>query len=85
MLVGAADAGIVYDAVLHSYPGLEFVSIPELAGVQSKVVVGVVNSSKQPSAALHFARYLAASDRGGKRYEEFGFAAEKTRIMERRT
>ena len=78
VLVGAADAGIVYDAVLHSYPGLEFVSIPELAGVQSKVVVGVVSSSKQPSAALHFARYLAASDRGGKRYEEFGFAAEKT-------
>ncbi len=78
VLVGAADAGIVYDAVLHTYPGLEFVSIPELAQAHSNVAVGVVSGSKQPSAALHFARYLAASDRGGKRYEEFGFTAEKT-------
>jgi len=78
VLVGAADAGVVYDAVLHTYPGLEFVSIPELASAQSRVAVGVVNGSKQPSAALHFARYLAASDRGGKRYEEFGFTAEKS-------
>lgn len=80
VVVGAADAGIVYDAVLHTYPGLEFVSIPELAGAQSQIVVGVVNESKQPAAALHFARYLAAADRGGKRYEEFGFAAEKTEV-----
>ncbi len=78
VLVGAADAGIVYDAVLHTYPGLEFVSIPELASAQSKIAVGIVSHSKQPTAALHFARFLAASDRGGKRYEEFGFTAEKT-------
>lgn len=76
VLVGAADAGIVYDAVLHTYPGLEFVKIPELASVQSRIEVGIVKESKQPSAALHFARYMAASDRGGKRYEEFGFTAE---------
>ncbi len=78
VLVGAADAGIVYDAVLHTYPQLEFVPIPELAGAASQVAVGVIADSKQPSAALHFARYLAATDRGGSRYEEFGFAAEKT-------
>lgn len=80
VVVGAADAGIVYDAVLHTYPDLEFVSIPELADAQSKVAVGVTSGTKQPSAALHFARYLAASDRGGKRYEEFGFTAEKTEL-----
>ncbi len=80
VLVGAADAGIVYDAVLHTYPGLEFVRIPELASAQSRVAVGVVKASKQPTAALHFARYLAAAERGGKRYEEFGFAAEKAEI-----
>jgi ABC-type molybdate transport system substrate-binding protein len=79
-VVGAADAGIVYDAVLHTFPDLEFVKIAELAGAQSRVAVGVVSGSKQPSAALHFARYLAASDRGGKRYEEFGFTAEKTEV-----
>jgi molybdate transport system substrate-binding protein len=76
VLVGAADAGIVYDAVLHSYPGLEYVSLPELGPLKSKIAVGVVAQTKQPAAALHFARYLAASDRGAKRYAEFGFEAE---------
>ncbi len=80
VLVGAADAGIVYDAVLHTFPGLEFVSIPELSSLRSQVSVGIVAHSDQPTAALHFARYLAAADRGGRHYEEFGFATEKQEI-----
>jgi molybdenum ABC transporter molybdate-binding protein len=71
--VGAADAGIVYDAVLHSYPDLEFVEIAELADAVSHTAVAVLSSSKSPSDSLHFARYIAASDRGLKRYKEHGF------------
>jgi molybdenum ABC transporter molybdate-binding protein len=71
--VGAADAGIVFDAVLATYPGLKAVSVPELADVTADVSVGVIASTKQPQRALHFARYLAADDRGLKRYVEFGF------------
>ncbi len=71
--VGAADAGIVYDAVLHTYTDLEFVEIPELKQGASPIAVGVVGGTRQPQAALHFARYLSAIDRGLKRYTEYGF------------
>lgn len=73
LMVGAADAGIVYDAVLHTYPKLEAVKIPELDSAISPVAIGVIASSKQPAAALHFARYAAARDRGLKHYAEHGF------------
>jgi molybdate transport system substrate-binding protein len=71
--VGAADAGIVYDAVLHPFPSLEAVDIFELETIVSQVSVGVVINTKRPRSALHFARYLAAHDRGGRIYQEHGF------------
>jgi molybdate transport system substrate-binding protein len=73
VLVGAADAAIVYDAVLHTYPDLEYIEIPELASAASQVSIGVVQSTKQPRAALHFARYVSARDRGLKHYAQHGF------------
>ncbi|MHC4874980.1 MAG: molybdate ABC transporter substrate-binding protein [Planctomycetota bacterium] len=75
--VGAADAGIVYDAVLHTYPELEYVELPELSEVRADIAVGVLRSAKNPQRALHFARFLSAEDRGLKRYREFGFRAGK--------
>ena len=71
--VGAADAGIVYDAVLHTYPHVEFVELPELESAASQISIGVIATTKQPQAALHFARYVAAKDRGLKHYAEYGF------------
>jgi molybdate transport system substrate-binding protein len=73
LVVGAADAGIVYDAVLHTYPQLEAIHISELEPAVSNVAIGVIASSRQPSAALHFARYVAATDRGQKHYLQQGF------------
>jgi molybdate transport system substrate-binding protein len=73
--VGAADAGIVYDAVLTAYPALQAVRLPELADVTAHIAVGVIVTSKQPTRALHFLRYLSAADRGLKRYVEHGFQA----------
>lgn len=73
--VGAVDAGIVYDAVLHTYDALEGVAIPELSGVTSKVIAGTLSCSSQPYQARRFARYLSARDKGLKRYAEFGFRA----------
>ena len=73
VLVGAADAAIVYDAVLHTYPDLEFVELPELEPTSSQISIGIIQSTKRPSQALHFARFLSASDRGLQRYKEFGF------------
>jgi len=71
--VGAVDAGIVYDAVLHDYDTLEAVAIPELAKSKAHVAVAVLKASKQPRQALHLARFLSARDRGLARYKAFGF------------
>ncbi len=77
LIVGAADAGIVYDAVLATYPELEYFSIPELTTASSQVSIGVLKCSTQSAAALHFARYLTASDRGLSQYRKFGFQVAK--------
>lgn len=69
----AADAGIVYDAVLHDYPDLEAVAFEALDGIRSKVGLAVVSGTTQPQAASHLARYIAAADRGLVRYREHGF------------
>ena len=73
ILVDAADAGIVYDAVLHTYPDLEYIELPELEQVSSNITIGVINTTEIPQQALHFARYISSADRGLKRYAEFGF------------
>ncbi len=62
--IQAVDAGIVFVAVLHDYPQLEAVQIPELQELRAKIAVGVLKSSKEPTRALHFARYLSARDEG---------------------
>jgi molybdate transport system substrate-binding protein len=71
--VGAVDAGIVFDAVLAGYDTLEAVPLPELAGAEAHIAAAVLKSSRQPSRALHFARYLSARDKGLVRYRELGF------------
>ncbi|MEQ1830616.1 MAG: substrate-binding domain-containing protein, partial [Pirellula sp.] len=74
--VGAADAGIVYDAVLKTFPDLESIVLNELEPIVSNVAISVVSTTKQPQAALHFARYVAARDRGLKHYAVHGFQIE---------
>ena len=73
VVIDAADAAVVYDAVLHPYDEVEPVSIDQLKQAASDVAVGVVKSSKNPAAAFHFARYITARDRGLKHYAEHGF------------
>jgi molybdate transport system substrate-binding protein len=71
--VGAADVGLVFDAVLYPFPDLEFISVPQLDAAVAQVSVAVTSASSQPAAALHFARYLSASDRGLEEYQRQGF------------
>ena len=71
--LGAADAGIVYDAVLHDYPDLEAVRVAPLGDIRSQVALAVLSTTTQPQAAYHLARYIAASDRGLVQYAEHGF------------
>ncbi|HBE66832.1 MAG TPA: hypothetical protein DDW52_01655, partial [Planctomycetaceae bacterium] len=71
--VGSADAGIVYDVVLHPFDDLEFVPLKALSEATSQVSLGVLSSSQSPAAALHFARFVTARDQGLQTYSEHGF------------
>src|SRR5262249_45666491 len=71
--VGAADAGIVWDATVRQMTGLEPIAVPELAGKKAHVAAGVLINSTQPTTALRFARYLAAPDKGQVELEKAGF------------
>jgi molybdate transport system substrate-binding protein len=71
--IGSVDGGFIWDTTAMLYPELEGVEIPAFNGVETKITVGILNSSKQPAAALRFARYLAARDKGLKAFERHGF------------
>lgn len=71
--LGAADAGFVWDATARQFPDLAALELPEFAGLTSEVAACVLTCTEQPRAALHFARYLAARDRGQLLFRKAGF------------
>jgi molybdate transport system substrate-binding protein len=78
--LGAVDAAIIYDAVLHEFGTLEGVRVPEFAAISSIVAIAVVEPDKvnmaasvRSVAAQRFARFCAARDRGLLRYRDHGF------------
>ena len=71
--LGTVDAGFVWDAVVQQYPDLEMVRLPALDSAVARITVGVLRSSRQPTAALRFARYLAARDKGLLEFAQHGF------------
>lgn len=73
--MGAADAAIVYDAVLHGNNKVDSITLKEFDGATSDLWLAVAKSTKQAPNALHFARYVSASDRGLKQYASGGFEA----------
>lgn len=73
VVVGAADAAIVYDAVLYPYQDLETVSIREMEDASANIAVAVANNTADAPAAFHLARYITARDRGLKEYAAHGF------------
>ncbi|HVR74627.1 MAG TPA: substrate-binding domain-containing protein [Planctomycetota bacterium] len=62
--IGAVDAGLVWDATARQYPELEAVPLPAFEGARSRVTAGVLTTSKVPTEALRFARYLGAAEKG---------------------
>ena len=73
LTLGAIDAAVVWDAVTAQFEGLEIVDLPELAGHREHASAAVLSASRDPAAALRFARYLAAPDRGGEIFSAQGF------------
>lgn len=71
--LGAVDAAIVWDAVVRQFEGLEAVELTEIPAHREAASAAVLSVCQAPAAALRFARFLAAPDRGGKVFEEHGF------------
>jgi molybdenum ABC transporter molybdate-binding protein len=71
--IGAADAAIVWDATVRQYPELEALPLAEFTHAHSSVALGVLHASRQPQAALHFARFLTARDAGLPHFAQHGF------------
>jgi molybdate transport system substrate-binding protein len=73
--LGAVDAGVVWDVTVRSIDGLEAVPAPDFDRVSALLSACVVRTTSQPTAALRFARFLAARDRGLVEFTRYGFAA----------
>lgn len=71
---GAADAGIIWDALVQQLGGLKVVKASALEKEEAKLSLCVLRTCNQPTRALHFARYLAARDKGLPVFKKFGFA-----------
>lgn len=71
--LGAVDAGIVWDATVRQYPELEAVRVAAFDAHPQSVSIGVLKSSQQPTAALRFARYLGAPERGLREFAGRGY------------
>lgn len=71
----AIDAAIVWDAVAAgpAFRGQTVLAVPELAGVTGRIEMVVLKQSRDPAAALAFARFVTAPDRGLRRFREAGF------------
>lgn len=71
--LGAVDAAIVWDATVPQFEELELVEVPELTKHREHTSAAILTSCQQPTAALAFARYLTAPDRGGEDFAKLGF------------
>ena len=71
--IGTVDAGIVWDATVAQYPELEAIALPESDTFKKNIMLGVLKASTKPTAALRFARYITAQDRGLTVFEEENF------------
>jgi ABC-type molybdate transport system substrate-binding protein len=69
--IGTADAAIVWDATARQF-ALQAIEPPEFRDqAPDLAAIGVLARSSHPTAALHFARYLTARDRGEPIFKKF--------------
>ncbi len=71
--LGAVDAGIVWDTTVRQYPELSAVTTSQLSNEPTHISLGILRSTSQPRAALHFARFIAARDGGLTHFSKAGY------------
>jgi molybdenum ABC transporter molybdate-binding protein len=70
--LGTVDAAIIWDSVVGQFK-VEAIEVPELSARSENASATVLNFSTQSPAALRFARYLAAPEKGGAIFKANGF------------
>jgi len=75
--VGAVDAAVIWNSTVPQFEGLEAVEIPEFNEQRDNVTANVLEASEQSQAALKFARYLVAPEKGGQTFTKMGFNVAK--------
>jgi molybdenum ABC transporter molybdate-binding protein len=73
--LGAVDASILWDAMVRQDSELEIVQSKELQPGAARIMISVLTTAKDPTAALRFARYVAARDRGLPVFASMGYEA----------
>lgn len=72
--IGTVDAGVIWDATVRQYPELTIAApLTDDKSFAMEITVGVLTSSKRPTEALRFARYLGARDRGLLAFARLGY------------
>ncbi len=71
--LGAVDASVVWNSTVPQFKGVEAVEVPELTAKKENASAAVLTATKQPTAALKFARYLTAPEKGAKIFAQLGF------------
>ncbi|NRA40635.1 MAG: substrate-binding domain-containing protein [Planctomycetes bacterium] len=65
--------GFIWDSTARQFQ-LRIITIPELASARSTITANICKSSRNPTRALHFARYMAAPDRGAEIFAAHNFS-----------
>jgi molybdate transport system substrate-binding protein len=71
----SVDAGIVWDAVARPMSEVEMIELPELSGIEARVVVAIMKRSSRVDEASRFAFYLASPETGLPHFLAHGFQA----------
>ncbi len=71
--IGSVDVGIVWDATGNQYADLQNIAVPEFKKYTQTVSLTVLKSTKDPTAALRFARYLTARDKGLAVFDKYNY------------
>ncbi|MCH8923336.1 MAG: molybdate ABC transporter substrate-binding protein, partial [Planctomycetes bacterium] len=69
----AHAASIIWDATARQYENIKIITVPEFETSKNSITIAVLGSSKRPTSALRFARYLTARDKGLKAFEKFHY------------
>ncbi len=80
----SVQAGIIWDATAGQYPELRQISCPELDSGEATIQICVLKGSTDPTAALAFARFISARDRGLQTFSKKGFRVLEGDIWEER-